>query len=104
MSVRRFKQQFKDVLFNPISGYGANNIYLSHLGIKVTKTGVLYFDQAAFDSTYQNNPGYFAALKDPSVSADLPSATVTKSQYLDMDAGTYAVQTLQALGKLGIKL
>lgn len=103
LSVRRFKQQFKDVLFNPISGYGANDIYLSHLGIKVTKTGVLYFDQVAFDSTYQNNPGYFAALKDPSVSADLPGATVTKSQYLNMDAGTYAVSDSSGSWKIGDK-
>ena len=103
LSVRRFKQQFKDVLFNPISGYGANDIYLSHLGIKVTKTGVLYFDQATFDSTYQNNPGYFAALKDPSVSADLPGATVTKSQYLNMDAGKYAVSDSSGSWKIGDK-
>tara|TARA_B100001057_G_scaffold500886_2_gene618543 strand:+ start:1928 stop:3799 length:1872 start_codon:yes stop_codon:yes gene_type:complete len=102
-SVRRLKQQFKDVLFNPISGYGANDIYLSHLGIRVTKTGVLYFDQAAFDSTYQNNPSFFAALKDPSVSTDLPGATVTKSQYLNMDAGTYAVSDSSGSWKIGDK-
>ena len=103
LSVRRLKQQFKDVLFNPVSGYGANDIYLSHLGIKVTKTGVLYFDQAAFDSTYQNNPNYFAALKDPSVSTDLAGATVTKSQYLNMDAGTYAVSDSSGSWKIGDK-
>ena len=71
LSVRRLKQQFKDIIFNPISGYGSNDIYLSQLGIKTTKTGVLYFDQVALDSTYQDNPNYFAALKDPSVSTDL---------------------------------
>ena len=103
LSVRRLKQQFKDIIFNPISGYGSNDIYLSQLGIKTTKTGVLYFDQAALDSTYQNNPNYFAALKDPSVSTDLPGATVTKSQYLKMEPGTYAVSDSTGSWKIGDK-
>ena len=42
-------------------------------------------------------------MKDPSVSTDLPGATVTKSQYLNMDAGTYAVSDSSGSWKIGDK-
>ena len=101
VTIRRAKQQFKDLIFNPISGYTADNIYLSQLGIKTTKVGTLYFDQVAFDAAYASNPQHFAALKDNNVSTDLSGASVTKSQYLAMDSGTYPISDSSGSWKIG---
>ena len=100
-SVKLMKRQFKDILYNPLQGYGADNIYLSQLGIKTNRDGTLYFDLTTFDKTYTNNPEYFNSLKDENISTSSATATASKSLYTSIDPGTYSVSYDGTNWKLG---
>jgi len=90
-SIKLTKRKFKEILYNPISGYGSNNIYLSQLGIKTNRDGTLYFDSTTFEKTYSNNPNYFNSLKDNMISTSAETASATKSIYTNIDPGIYSV-------------
>ena len=91
-SVTRLKSNFKKLAVEPLTGYGANNIFLFQLGIKTNNNGEYYFDEAGFSKTWSANPEYFNALKDDNFSSSSGTATLTKSQFTSIPAGSYTVE------------
>lgn len=85
------KTNFKKLAIEPLVGYGSDAIYLSQLGIKTNSNGEYYLDETIFEKTLSNNPDYFLALKDANLSSNSASATVTKSQFTSIPAGSYTV-------------
>ena len=85
------KTNFKKLAIEPLVGYGSDAIYLSQLGIKTNSNGEYYLDEKIFEKTLSNNPDYFLALKDANLSSNSASATVTKSQFTSIPAGSYTV-------------
>jgi len=100
-SVTRIKSSFKKLHLEALSGYGDDAIYLSQLGIKTNKNGEYYFDTATFDRTWSSNPQYFNALKDNNLSTNSATASVTKSQFTTIPAGTYTVENDSGQWKFG---
>ena len=100
-SVTRVKSNFKKLHLEALSGYGDSNIYLSQLGIKTNKNGEYYFDQATFDRTWASNPEHFNALKDNNLSLNSATASVTKSQFTRVPAGSYTVENDSGQWKFG---
>ena len=95
------KSNFKKLAVEPLKGFGSDLIYLSQLGIKTSSSGEYYLDEATFSKTLENNPEYFAALKDVNLSSNSPAATITKSQFTTVPADTYTVTLDGAQWKLG---
>ncbi|MDB3860028.1 flagellar filament capping protein FliD [Paracoccaceae bacterium] len=100
-AVTRVKSSFKRISAEILSGYGDSPIYLSHLGIKTNNNGEYYFDNATFDRTWSANPEFFNALKDNNVSSNSSTATVTKSQFTKIPAGSYTIQNDAGQWKFG---
>ena len=100
-AVTRVKSSFKRISAEILSGYGDAPIYLSHLGIKTNNNGEYYFDNATFDRTWSANPEFFNALKDNNVSSNSSTATVTKSQFTKIPAGSYTIQNDAGQWKFG---
>jgi len=95
------KSNFKKLAVEPLKGFGSDLIYLSQLGIKTSSSGEYYLDEATFTKTLENNPEYFAALKDVNLSSNSSAATITKSQFTTVPADTYTVTLDGAQWKLG---
>ena len=91
-AVTRIKSDFKKLSVEPLTGYGDNDIYLSQLGIKTNENGEFYLDEETFDKTWAANPEYFNALKDNNLSSSSSTATLSKSQYTVIPAGSYTVE------------
>ena len=91
-TVSRLKSNFKKLAFEPLTGYGESDIYVSQLGIKTTDSGEYYFDEDTFDRTWSSNPEYFNALKDNNFSSSSSTATLTKSQFTSITSGSYTVE------------
>ena len=100
-AVTRVKSNFKKIAVEPLSGYGANNIYLAQLGIKTNTDGEFYFDEVTFNKTWAANPEYFNALKDDNISSSVATSTVTKSQFTSIPANKYLVQNDSGQWKFG---
>ena len=100
-AVTRVKSSFKRISAEILSGYGDTAIYLSQLGIKTNNNGEYYFDSATFDRTWTANPEYFNALKDNNVSSNSSTATITKSQFTKIPAGSYTIQNDAGQWKFG---
>ena len=91
-TVSRLKSNFKKLAFEPIAGYGESDIYVSQLGVKTNENGEYYFDEAAFERTWDANPEYFNALKDNNFSSSSSTATLTKSQFTSIPPGSYTIE------------
>jgi len=100
-SALMLKSNFKKLAVEPLSGFGSQPIYLSQLGIKINSNNEYYLDQTIFEKTLSTNPEFFMALKDENLSSSVQSATVTKSQYTRIPAGTYTVDLVDGAWKFG---
>lgn len=102
-AVKMMQSNFKKLMIEPLSGYGADNIYLSQLGIKTNASGSLYLDTSTFDRTYAANPEYFNAIKDENISTSSANATATMSQFGSMSPGKYEISYDGSNWKIGTK-
>ena len=100
-TVTRLKSNFKKLAFEPLKGYGENDIYLSQLGIKTNDSGEYFLDEATFDKTFEETPEYFNALKDNNFSSSSSTVTLAKSQFTSIPAGSYTVANDGTDWKLG---
>ena len=90
-TVTRLKSDFKKLVFEPLQGYGNNDIYLSQLGIKTNDSGEYYLDETVFNKTLDETPEYFNALKDNNFSSSSSTVTLAKSQFTSIPPGSYTV-------------
>ena len=90
-TVTRLESNFKKLMVEPLSGYGADGIYLSQLGIKTNADGNFYFDTLNFEKAFSNNPQNFNALKDANLTTSSVTAAATKSTFTKVDPGVYQV-------------
>lgn len=90
-TVTRLNSNFKKLVFEPLKGYGEQDIYLSQLGVKTNDSGDYYLDETSFDNTFGENPEYFNALKDNNFSSNSGTVTLAKSQFTSIPAGSYTV-------------
>ena len=95
------KSKFKKLAIDPLTGYGSQSIYLSQLGIKINNSGEFYFDEVTFKKTLAINPEFFVTLKNENLKANTNLASVSKSQYTNIPAGTYTVALDGATWKFG---
>lgn len=100
-SALMLKSNFKKLAVEPLSGFGSQPIYLSQLGIKTNSKNEYYLDQTTFEKTLSTNPEFFMALKDENLSSSVQSATVSKSQFTRIPAGTYTVEFADGAWKFG---
>ena len=100
-TVTRLKSNFKKLAFEPLKGYGENDIYLSQLGIKTNDSGEYFLDEATFDKAFEETPEYFNALKDNNFSSSSSTVTLAKSQFTSIPAGSYTVANDGTDWKLG---
>ena len=100
-TVTRIKSDFKKLVFEPLQGYGDNDIYLSQLGIKTSDSGEYYLDETVFDKTFDETPEYFNALKDNNFSSSSSNVTLAKSQFTSIPPGSYTVANDGADWKMG---
>ena len=100
-SALMLKSNFKKLAVEPLSGFGSQPIYLSQLGIKTNSNNEYYLDQTTFEKTLSTNPEFFMALKDENLSSSVQSATVSKSQFTRIPAGTYTVEFADGAWKFG---
>jgi len=91
LTATMLKSKFKKLAIDPIAGYGSQSIYLSQLGIKLNNSGEFYFDEGTYQKTLTVNPEFFMALKNENLKANTNLASISKSQYTNIPAGTYTV-------------
>jgi len=91
LTATMLKSKFKKLAIDPITGYGSQSIYLSQLGIKLNNSGEFYFDEGTYQKTLTVNPEFFMALKNENLKANTNLASISKSQYTNIPAGTYTV-------------
>ena len=91
LTATMLKSKFKKLAIDPLTGYGSQSIYLSQLGIKLNNSGEFYFDEVTYQKTLAVNPEFFMALKNENLKANTNLASVSKSQYTNIPAGTYTV-------------
>ena len=103
-TVTRLKSDFKKLVFEPLQGYGNNDIYLSQLGIKTNDSGEYYLDETVFNKTLDETPEYFNALKDNNFSSSSSTVTLAKSQFTSIPPGSYTVANDGTDWKIGSAL
>jgi len=91
LTATMLKSKFKKLAIDPITGYGSQSIYLSQLGIKLNNSGEFYFDEGTYQKTLTVNPEFFMVLKNENLKANTNLASISKSQYTNIPAGTYTV-------------
>ena len=91
LTATMLKSKFKKLAIDPLTGYGSQSIYLSQLGIKLNNSGEFYFDEVTYQKTLAVNPEFFMALKNENLKANTNLASISKSQYTNIPAGTYTV-------------
>jgi len=100
-SVAKIKSEFKKITIEPITGFGSEVFYLSQLGIKTSSSGEFYLDNKIFARALSETPDKFLGLKDQFLGATNPGTKVLKSEFTEIEAGTYEVSQIDGVWKAG---
>ena len=87
--IKSVKKRLNSLTSDSLSGFGANGVYLSNLGVRTEKDGLLSLNTTVLKTELKNNPSSLDAIFNSMYSASSSLLSVSGGSSLAPDAGGY---------------
>ena len=88
--INRLKKQIDTLTTEALSGFGSSSVYLSNLGVRTERSGLLTLNTTVLENTLKNNPSSLDAIFNSMYSADSSLLSVSGGSNSSPKPGTYA--------------
>ena len=88
--IKSLKNQIDTLTTSALSGFGSTNVYLSNLGVRTERSGLLTLNTSVLENTLKNNPSSFDAIFNSMYSAESSLLSVSGGTNSSPKPGTYA--------------
>ena len=88
--IKSLKKQMDSLTTSPISGFGSTSVYLSNLGVRTERSGLLTLDTNILENELKNNPLTLDAVFNSMYSSDSSLLSVSGGSNSKPTAGSYA--------------
>ena len=88
--INRLKKQIDTLTTEALSGFGSSSVYLSNLGVRTERSGLLTLNTTVLENTLKNNPSSFDAIFNSMYSAESSLLSVSGGTNSSPKPGTYA--------------
>ena len=88
--IESLKNQIDTLTTSALSGFGSTNVYLSNLGVRTERSGLLTLNTTVLENTLKNNPSSFDAVFNSMYSAESSLLSVSGGTNSSPKPGTYA--------------
>ena len=88
--IKSLKNQIDTLTTSALSGFGSTNVYLSNLGVRTERSGLLTLNTTVLENTLKNNPSSFDAIFNSMYSAESSLLSVSGGTSSSPKPGTYA--------------
>ena len=88
--IESLKNQIDTLTTSALSGFGSTNVYLSNLGVRTERSGLLTLNTTVLENTLKNNPSSFDAIFNSMYSAESSLLSVSGGTSSSPKPGTYA--------------
>ena len=88
--IESLKKQIDTLTTSALSGFGSTNVYLSNLGVRTERSGLLTLNTTVLENTLKNNPSSFDAIFNSMYSAESSLLSVSGGTNSSPKPGTYA--------------
>ena len=88
--IKSLKNQIDTLTTSALSGFGSTNVYLSNLGVRTERSGLLTLNTTVLENTLKNNPSSFDAIFNSMYSAESSLLSVSGGTNITPTPGTYA--------------
>ena len=88
--INRLKKQIDTLTTEALSGFGSSSVYLSNLGVRTERSGLLTLNTTVLENTLINNPSSLDAIFNSMYSADSSLLSVSGGSNSSPTPGTYA--------------
>jgi len=90
--VKSIQKQLNALTSNQLTGFGANGVYLSNLGVRTEKDGLLSLNTTVLENELNNNPSSLDAIFNSMYSSTSSLLTVSGGSVKAPDPGSYAFE------------
>ena len=84
------KSQIDSITTSALSGFGSTNVYLSNLGVRTERSGLLTLNTTVLENTLKNNPSSLDAIFNSMYSSESSLLSVSGGTNSSPKPGTYA--------------
>ena len=84
------KKQIDSLTTSALSGFGSSSVYLSNLGVRTERSGLLSLNTTVLENTLENNPSSLDAVFNSMYSSGSSLLSVSGGSNSNPTAGTYA--------------
>ena len=88
--VKSVQKQLNSLTSNQLTGFGANGVYLSNLGVRTEKDGLLSLNTTVLENELKNNPTSLDAIFNSMYSSSSSLLTVSGGSVKPPVAGSYS--------------
>jgi len=88
-NIKSILSQFNNLTRSPISGFGANDYYLSELGVMTNRDGTLTLDEEKFNNFFDNNRSQFVGIASSQIHSSDLNLSVQVSNLANQKAGNF---------------
>lgn len=88
--IKSLKNQIDTLTTSALAGFGSSNVYLSNLGVRTERSGLLTLNTTVLENTLKNNPSSFDAIFNSMYSAESSLLSVSGGTNSSPKPGTYA--------------
>ena len=88
--INTLKKQVDSLTTSALSGFGSSNVYLSNLGVRTERSGLLTLNTAVLEDTLKNNPSSLDSIFNSMYSSDSSLLSVSGGSSSSPTAGSYA--------------
>ena len=88
--INSLKNQIDSLTTSALSGFGSSSVYLSNLGVRTERSGLLSLNTTILEDTLASNPSSLDAIFNSMYSADSTLLSVSGGSSSDPTPGTYA--------------
>ena len=90
LHINSLKDQIDSLTTSALSGFGSSSVYLSNLGVRTERSGLLSLNTSVLEDALENNPSSLDAVFNSMYSADSSLLSVSGGSNSNPTAGTYA--------------
>ena len=90
--IKSIQRQLNALTSNQLTGFGANGVYLSNLGVRTEKDGLLSLNTTVLENELNNNPSSLDAIFNSMYSSTSSLLTVSGGSVKAPDPGSYAFE------------
>ena len=88
--INSLKKQVDTLTTSALSGFGSSSVYLSNLGVRTERSGLLTLNTSVLENTLENNPSSLDAVFNSMYSSGSSLLSVSGGSNSNPTAGTYA--------------